>query len=66
MVRDEYVRVARTLVDTGMPPETVVLVDRLQEFFPNEPDLARAEPFSLSVLANRPISGRPGSSGTGG
>ena len=56
MVRDEYVRVARKLVDTGMPPGTVVLVDRLHEFFPGEPDLARAEPFSLDVLARQPIS----------
>jgi hypothetical protein len=57
MVRDEYVRVARTLVETGMPPETTVLVDRLQEFFPGETELARAEPFSLGVLAAQPIAG---------
>jgi len=55
MVRDEYVRVARKLAETGMPPEMVVLVDRLQEFFPDEPDLARAEPFSLGLLASQPV-----------
>jgi hypothetical protein len=38
-----------------MPPDTVVLVDRLQEFFPNEADLATAEPFSLDLLARQPI-----------
>lgn len=69
MVRDEYIRVARKLLETGMPPDTVVLIDRLQEFFPDEPDLAKAEPFSLDVLASRPVAGRPASSGdapTGG
>jgi hypothetical protein len=55
MVRDEYIRVARKLVDTGMPPETIVLLDRLQEFFPDAPELARAEPFSLGLLASQPI-----------
>lgn len=53
MVRDEYIRVARTLVETGMPPTTVVLVDRLHEFFPDEPDLTKAEPFTLDLLASR-------------
>ena len=60
MVRDEYVRVARTLVETGMPPETTVLVDRLQEFFPGEPELAKTEPFSVGFLARQPIAGGPG------
>ena len=57
MVHDEYIRVARKLVDTGMPPETVVLIDRLQEFFRDEPDLAKAEPFSLGLLASQAVSG---------
>jgi hypothetical protein len=48
-----------------MPPETIVLIDRLQEFFPDEPDLAKAEPFSLDVLASRPVAERPASSGEG-
>jgi anti-sigma regulatory factor (Ser/Thr protein kinase) len=59
MVRDEYIRVARTLLATGMPPDTVVLIDRLQEFFPDEPDLAKAEPFSLDLLAGRAVAERP-------
>lgn len=61
MVRDEYIRIARKLLETGMPPHTVVLVDRLREFFPGEPDLARAEPFALNVLASRPVTGLSGS-----
>lgn len=63
MVRDEYIRVARKLLETGIPPDTVVLIDRLQEFFPDEPELAKAEPFSLDVLARRPVAGRAASSG---
>jgi hypothetical protein len=59
MVREEYIRIARKLVETGIPPETVVLVDRLREFFPDEPDLANAEPFSLDVLASRPLAEAP-------
>ena len=59
MVHDEYIRVARKLVETGMPPDTVVLVDRLQEFFPNQPELVEAEPFSLGVLASQPITEWP-------
>lgn len=63
MVRNEYVRVARKLLETGMPRDTVVLVDRLQEFFPDEPDLSKAEPFSLDLLASRPIKEKAGGSG---
>lgn len=58
MVRDEYIRVARTLLETGMPPDTLVLVDRLQEFFPDDPDLAKAEPLWLHLLASRPVAGQ--------
>ncbi len=57
MVHDEYIRVARTLVATGMPSDTTVLVDRLQDFFPDSPDLAKAEPFSLGLLAGQSVSG---------
>jgi hypothetical protein len=65
MVRDEYIRVARKLVETGMPPDTVVLIDRLHEFFPGELDLAEAEPFSLGLLASRPVAGQAASSPSG-
>lgn len=59
MVHDEYIRVARTLVGTGMPPGTVVLVDRLQEFFAGDPALVQAEPFPLGLLAAQPIGPGP-------
>ncbi|HEX6975508.1 MAG TPA: ATP-binding protein, partial [Vicinamibacterales bacterium] len=63
MVRDEYIRIARKLVETGMPPQTIVLIDRLREFFPGEPDLAAAEPFSLDVLARCPVAKEAEASG---
>ncbi len=56
MVHDEYIRVARKLVETGIPPETGVLVDRLQKFFPEDPDLVKTEPFSLGLLACQHLS----------
>jgi len=53
MVHDEYIRVARELIETGMPPETGVLLDRLQRFFPDEPELGKVEPFPLGLLASQ-------------
>jgi signal transduction histidine kinase len=55
MVHDEYIRVASCLVETGMPPDIVVLVDRLREFFPHQPELLAAEPFPLGLLARQPL-----------
>jgi hypothetical protein len=57
MVHDEYIRVARKLIETGMLPETGVLLDRLQKFFPDEPELAKAEPFSLGLFASQRLTG---------
>jgi hypothetical protein len=53
MVHDEYIRVARRLIETGMPPDTPVLLDRLQKFFPDEPELGKVEPFRLDLLAGQ-------------
>jgi hypothetical protein len=55
LVHDEYVRVARHLLDTGIPSDTLVLVDRLQEFFPGAPELAGADPLSLTRVASQPL-----------
>jgi hypothetical protein len=52
MVRDEYIRIARALIRTGISPEIGVLVDRLEKFFPGRTDLMKSEPFSIEVLAN--------------
>jgi len=55
MVHDEYVRIARKLIDTGLPPEIAVLLDGLQKFFPGRADLAKKEPFSLELLARETL-----------
>ena len=56
MVHDEYVRVARKLVETGMPPETGVLATDLKKLFPADSELFAREPFALEVLARQQLS----------
>jgi two-component sensor histidine kinase len=53
MVHDEYILVARKLIETGLSPQLTVLLDRLGKFFPGRPDLLNAEPFSLRFLADQ-------------
>jgi hypothetical protein len=53
MVHDEYIRIARKLIGTGLSPEIAVLLDGLQKFFPGRDDLAKMEPFSLELLAKQ-------------
>jgi hypothetical protein len=53
MVHDEYIRVARKLVLTGLPPEIPVLLDNLEKFFPARDDLVKAEPFPVGLLAKQ-------------
>ncbi len=53
MVHDEYVRIARKLIETGLSPEITVEVTGLQKFFPGRDDLAEAEPFNLRLLAEQ-------------
>ena len=55
MVHDEYIRIARKLIDTGLPPEMAVLLDGLRKFFPGRDDLAKMEPFSLERLAKEAL-----------
>lgn len=55
MVRDEYVRIARLLIETGLAPETTVLLSDLQRFFGDRPDLLAQEPFPLQVLADQTL-----------
>jgi len=55
MVRDEYIRIARILIDTGLPPETTVLLSDLPRFFGDRPGLLAQEPFSLRVLAEQAL-----------
>jgi hypothetical protein len=60
MVHDEYVRIARKLIDTGMSPETGVRLTDLQNFFPEGGTLHDAEPFPLETLAGQPLTSERG------
>lgn len=56
MVHDEYVRIARKLVDTGMAPDIRVHLTDLEKFFP-APDMPlEPEPFPLENLARQRLS----------
>jgi hypothetical protein len=57
MVRDEYIRIARHLVETGMNPAIEVHLTDLGKFFSHRPELIADEPFGLGVLAAEPLSG---------
>ncbi len=51
MVHDELIRIARTLIDTGIPADIGVHVTDLKKFFPHHGELATQEPFPLEHLA---------------
>ncbi len=55
LVHDEYIRIARKLIDTGFPPETRVELTGLSKFFPDQDDLSDGEPFPLRLLANQAL-----------
>jgi signal transduction histidine kinase len=55
MVHDEYIRIARKLIDTGFPPETGVELTGLPKFFPDQEELSDSEPFPLRMLAAQPL-----------
>jgi hypothetical protein len=56
MVHDEYVRIARKLLATGLPEDIDVYLAGLQKFFPSSEELLRSEPFPLELLAKQPLS----------
>ena len=56
MVHDEYVRIARKLIETGLSDDITVELSGLQKFFPGREDLVKTEPFPLRVLAEQPLS----------
>jgi len=56
MVHDEYIRIARKLVATGLAPEMDVLVTGVPKFFPANSELLGVEPFSLELLAKQALS----------
>ncbi|UCG50704.1 MAG: ATP-binding protein [Candidatus Latescibacterota bacterium] len=55
MVRDEYIRIARKLIDTGMTPDIGVHLTDLQKFFPKREEQLEQEPFPLEILAKQKL-----------
>ncbi len=55
MVHDEYIWIARRLMDTGMPPDIDVHLTDLQRFFVGHEDLLKEEPFPLELLARQAL-----------
>jgi hypothetical protein len=53
MVHDEYVRIARKLIDTGLPTEIGVHLTDVQKFFRESTELLETEPFPLDLLAKQ-------------
>ena len=51
MVHDEYIRIARKFIETGLPPNTGVYLSDLQKFFPGQEELLEQEPLALELLA---------------
>jgi len=56
MVHDEYIRVARKLIDTGLQSDIGVQLTDLPKFFPGENELDDDNPFPLEVLARQLLS----------
>jgi hypothetical protein len=53
MVRDEYVRIARKLVETGLSADIGVQLTDLPKFFRHDSELHQTEPFPLHLLASQ-------------
>jgi hypothetical protein len=53
MVHDEYIRIARKLIATGMSPQIGVRLTDLQKFFAQQKALLEVEPFPLEMLAKQ-------------
>jgi hypothetical protein len=60
MVHDEYIRIARKLIDTGMSPEIHVELTGMNKFFPGQAELPRSEPFPLGLLARQALTNEQG------
>jgi signal transduction histidine kinase len=57
MVHDEYILIARKLIETGMGPETGVLMTDIPKLFPVNAALLEKEPVELRVIADQKLSG---------
>ncbi len=56
MVHDEYVMVARKLLETGLAPDTGVRLTGADRFFASNPELFAVEPVPLERLSQEPLS----------
>ena len=56
MVRDEGIRIARKLIETGLDPKTSVLLSGASRFFPDTPQMHGTTPFSLELMAQQKLS----------
>jgi hypothetical protein len=52
MVHDEYIRVARKLIATGMPPQIGLLLADARRYFPENEELQTEGSSALEMLAN--------------
>jgi hypothetical protein len=57
MVHDEYIRIARKLIGSGMDPEMGVLLTDIPKLFPGCAALLEREPIELRVVAEQKLSG---------
>ncbi len=57
MVHDEYIRIARKLIASGMDGGTGVLLTDIPKLFPGCAELLEREPVELEVLARQNLSG---------
>jgi hypothetical protein len=56
MVHDEYIRIARKLIASGMDEGIGVYLTDLGKHFPDSPELLEKEPFALRALAGLKLS----------
>jgi Histidine kinase-, DNA gyrase B-, and HSP90-like ATPase len=61
MVHDEYIRIARKLIATGMDGGTSVLLTDIPRLFPGCRELLEREPVELEVVARQRLSGETAS-----
>jgi len=57
MVHDEYVRIARNLIASGMDGRVGVHLTEIEKFFGDRPELLETEPFRLELLADQKLTG---------
>jgi hypothetical protein len=55
MVHDEYIRIARKLIASGMDGRFGVYLTEIEKFFVNRPELTETEPFRLERLADQKL-----------